>query len=871
MAEEVGPARVRTGRGALRGTGARTGTTGEGTGETAALTRSLRPALAHRTGALLAVTERSGTLLRLTRSAVARGQLGPGSRARTDLAVLGGRAQPLRGTGRSTGEAGTLAARGGSATTGEETAGGAALLALAALALLRRLLAAVRDLHGQHDQRGRTTGVGGAQLDADAVTQGQPADHEQTHAAGDRDVHGGRRGEPLVDRGQVLGGEADAGVVDLDEHTAVGQRVTGDPDLRLRRGERRGVLQQLGEEVHEVVDDAAGDLGGGHRGQFDALVLLHLGGGGTEYVDQRHGPGPPTAGLLAGEDEEVLAVTAHTGREVVELEEGGQLVRIGLAGLQFGDERELALDEALAAAREVGEHRVDVASQQRLLGGQTDRLAVHVVEGRGHLADLVPGVHTDGLDGGVDVLRVRLGELPDELGQPVLGDAGRGVLEPAQRADHGPRHDECADQRHPEDDEDDRTVEDRVPLRLLTEFAGLALHLTEERLLDGLHGLDLVGALVVPVHVRTGLAAALHAQGAVEHLLGVHVGRGDLGIPVVQRGQELGGAPAGGLVGRLEGPEGRTGLAERVAAERLVVVVQVRLVAVAPGQRPSDDGALDGGVLLRGGEGGQRTRALDHFRVAGGLRHVLRQAQQRGDQLAVPVDRVQTRAVTGVRVLADAGDVAQLRADLTDARVDAVQGGVAGGVADLVGCIKEGGLRAVGALTGLGDLVVGGLHAVRQRAGRLVALLLERVGERGRLLGHLSEQLHVLQLVHVVHGLVDAQTAQGGRRDHGEGEQGDQTRADAPVAQGDAGAGRGETGRLGRGRGLGTAGARRAARRTGALRAVTAVTGRAGILGVLGRGTAVVPAARLLISRGFPSALAGLGRPHAIPLETSLH
>ena len=222
-------------------------------------------------------------------------------------------------------------------------------LRLAGTRLAGHLLAALGDIDGQHDQRGRAAGVGGAQLDADAVSQGQAADHEQTHAARDRDVHGGRRRQPLVDRGEVLGGEADAGVVDLDQHAAVGQRVTGDADLGLRRGERGGVLQQLGEQVHEVVDDAAGDLGRGHGGQFDALVLLHLGGGGAEHVDQRDRAGPAAARLLTGEDEEVLAVTAHTGREVVQLEQRGQLVRVGLAGLQFGDERELTLDEALAS------------------------------------------------------------------------------------------------------------------------------------------------------------------------------------------------------------------------------------------------------------------------------------------------------------------------------------------------------------------------------------------------------------------------------------------------------------------------------------------------------------------------------------------
>ncbi len=690
----------------------------------------------------------------------------------------------MAGAPRGAAETGALAVAARAAATEQSARSTAGLLARPLLG--RRLLAAVRDLHGQHDQRGRTTRVGGPQLDADAVAQGEPADHEQTHAAGDGDVHRGRGGQPLVDRRQVLGGEADAGVVDLHEHPAVGQRVTGDPDLRLRRGERGGVLQQLGEEVHEVVDDASGHLGGGHRGQFDALVLLHLGGGGAEHVDQRYGAGPPAARLLAREDEEVLAVTAHTGREVVELEERGQLVRVGLAGLQFGDERELTLDEALGTAREVGEHRVDVAPQQGLLGGEADRLAVHVVEGRGHLADLVPGVHTDGLDGGVDVLRVGLGELLDELGQPVLGDPGRGVLEPSQRADHGPRHHEGADQRHTEDDEDHRTVEDGLTLRTLAELPGLGLHLAEEGLLDGLHGLDLVGALVVPVHVRARGLAALHAQRAVEHLLRVHVGRGDLGVAVLQGRHQLGGVVPRARVGRLEGLLGLGFLDERVTAERLVVLVQLALGVVTGGQGRGDDGALHRGVLLGGGERRQGTGPLDHVRAAGGLGHVLREAQQGGDQLAVAVHGVEAGRVRGVGVLADAGEVAQLVADLADARVDAVQRLVARGVADLVGGVEEGGLGPVGALAGLGDLVVGRLPAVRQRAGRLVAFVLERVGQQRRLLGHLGEQLHVLQLVHVVHGLVDPQTAQRGRRDHGQGEQGDQTRADPPVTQSDA-------------------------------------------------------------------------------------
>ncbi len=239
----------------------------------------------------------------------------------------------------------------------------------------------------------------------------------------------------------------------------------------------------------------------GTRGQFDALVLLHLGGGGAEHVDQGDRAGPPAAGLLTREDEEVLTVTAHAGREVVQLEQRGQLVRVGLAGLELGDERQLALDQTLGAAREVGEHRVDVAPQQGLLGGEADRLAVHVVERRGHTADLVPGVHTDRLHGRVDVLRVGLGELLDQVGQALLGDLGRGLLQAAQRPDHGPGHDEGADEGHTEHDEDQRTGDERVALGGAAQLTGLLFHLLEQRELDVLHLLDLGGAVVQPVAV----------------------------------------------------------------------------------------------------------------------------------------------------------------------------------------------------------------------------------------------------------------------------------------------------------------------------------------------------------------------------------
>ncbi len=686
------------------------------------------------------------------------------------------------------------------------------------------------------------------------MAQRQAADHEQTHPPGHRDVHGRRAGQPLVDRREVLGRQADTGVVDLDQHPAVGQRMAGDLHLGLRRGERGGVLQQLGEQVDEVVDDPAGDLGLRDGVELDPLVLLHLGRGGAQDVDQRHRPRPPAPRLLTGEDQEVFAVTAHTGGEVVELEERGELVGVGLAGLQFGDQRELTLNQTLRAAREVGEHRVDVAPQQRLLGGEADRLAVDVVERRGHLADLVPAVHTDRLDGGVHVLRVGLGQLLDQLGQPVLGDPLRGVLEAVQRADHGPGHDERADQRDTEDQQDQRTAEDRFLGGLVPQLAGLLVHLRQQRGLDPRHFGDLDRVGVVPVEVLELLAADAVAagEGAVRE-----VARGlDLVVVAVQTaGEGL------GVVG--------VDLREAVACRALVQlggvagqpVVGRELGAARVREARTDQGALHRGEFLGGREGRQGTGGTDHLRVAGRLRHVLGERQQGIDQLVVPRDRTRRVVVVLVRVGADLVEVGQLAPDLQNGRPHTGHRGVVG--LDVTGGLAEGQLGAVGGLARRDDVgVVLDVAAAGQRTGRLVALHLEGVGELGGLPRHLREQLHLVELVDVLHRRVDAHRAQRGRGDHRKRQQGDQTGTDAPVAQR-----------------YSAAGTRRALLLRRSLLAAVAVTGRPAAavgqrtvaLGRLGRRGAVGPVAQLRLRRSFPLPLTGLGRPHAIPLETSLH
>ncbi len=678
---------------------------------------------------------------------------------------------------------------------------------------------------------------------------GQTTDHEQTHAAGHRDVHGGRRGEPLVDRREVLGGEADTGVVDLDQDAAVGQRVTGDLDLGLRGGERGRVLQQLGEQVHEVVDHSAGHFGGRHRGQLDALVLLHFGRGGAEHVDQRDRTGPAAAGLFTGENEEVLTVTAHAGGEVVELEQRGQLVRVGLAGLQFGDQRQLTLDKTLGAAREVGEHRVDVAPEKGLLGGEADGLAVHVVEGRGHSADLVPGVHTDRLHGRVDVLRVGLGQLLDQLGQSVGGDLGGGLLQAAQRADHGAGHDEGADQGHTEHEQDQRTGDDRVALGLVAQLAGLLLHLLQERALDVAHLLDLDRAVVHPVLVRSPVH---RGQTTGDGAVAIGVGRLDRGVALLDRLEQLGGALT--AVDRLEAGEfGGLAGQRRLGIEPVIV----REVAGGLGvhrQGRGEHRALDRGVLLGGGEGRERAGALDHVGVAGRLGHVLGEVQQVLDQPVVGLDRLRGVALGLVGVTADAAERAQVTDDTDEGVVDALE--VAVGGVDLLGGLDEVLAQPVGLVGVALDRVAGRLLAVRQRTRGLVALLLERRRQLGGLLGHVRQQLHVVELLHVVHGVADTQSAQRGGRDHGESEQRHQARGDTPVAQGYSRTRVGRTlGRLDR--------RARGARRTRGGRGAVSGRGRARVLGVLGRGTAGIGAS--------PAVQLRLRRSTAIPLESSLH
>ncbi len=687
---------------------------------------------------------------------------------------------------------------------------------------------AVGDRVGQHDQRG---GAGllarGAQLDADAVPVGQPADHEQAHALRDRGVHGRRVGQLVVDVREVLGGQADALVVDLDHHAAVGETGRGDADLGLRGGERRRVLQQLGEQVHEVGDRAAVDLGLRDAGQLDALVLLHLGRGGAQDVDQRHRLVPAAAGLLAGEDEEVLAVAAHTGRQVVQLEEVLQLVRVGLVVLQVGDEGQLALDQRLVAAREVGEDRVDVAPQQGLLGGEPDGLAVDLVEGAGDLADLVRGGDRDGLDAGVDAAGVGAGELVDQHRQALLGDAEGGVAQLAHRAAHLAGDRAGQDEGEEQGDDDGGTGDVGVALGGVGDVRGLAHRLVRHVRLDLLVGVELEGVDRPPVlggdaplgegGAGAGVRALQRREGRDHRLrlggrrhvvrvlgLGLPGHRGAVGLQLrlgrLELGRVLLGTAADVLLDGDALEVGVRGQGDALAGQVAVVRARLDQDVHADGalQRQGRLGELDGvhGPAVAGD-------------VAGAEAQLVGELRQRVRDLDVALFGLHTLELGGVRDLAQGR---QLRLRLAEQLQPALQAGLG---RHALGRGVEGVGRLVGGLADLGDgrLVLGGLGAALQQGRRRgVALVVEGVGVEQGGPDQTRGVLRVLGLLPGVDRALDLEAAHDEADQHGYEQDRVEPGRHAPVARGETAAARG-----GRGRRLrtGHGGGRRCARRRG--------------------------------------------------------
>ena len=144
---------------------------------------------------------------------------------------------------------------------------------------------------------------------------------------------------------------------------------------------------------------------------------------------------------------------------MVQPEQAGQPVGVLLGLLQVVDQRQLALDQGLAAAGQVDEHRVQVAAEHGLVGRQPDRFPVDLVEGPRHFADLVARGDPDQLDLGRRVLALALAQPADHVGQLAARDLEGVGPQLAQRADHRPGH-EGGDQQDQQEQDQGRDGDD---------------------------------------------------------------------------------------------------------------------------------------------------------------------------------------------------------------------------------------------------------------------------------------------------------------------------------------------------------------------------------------------------------------------------
>src|SRR6266540_3827393 len=276
----------------------------------------------------------------------------------------------------------------------------------------------------------------------------------------------------------------------------------------VRRRERRGVFQQLGQQVHQVGDGMADHVHLVGHVLLDALVLLDLGDRGEHHLGQRHRLRPAPAGVPAGEDQQVFVVTSHAGRQVVQLEQDRELVGVGLAGLEPVEQLELPLDQALAASSQVDEHRVDRAAHPGLLGGEAYGAVVHRDERLRHLTDLVLAADRGGghLAGIGPVART---QPLDRLRQPVLGHVKRLDPQRSQRSGHRPPDRPRGQQRHHQDEQDHAGDRDgALPLDAAARV-GEADGVIGKALLDAAHEVQMRGARQPPLlRVDADLRAA---------------------------------------------------------------------------------------------------------------------------------------------------------------------------------------------------------------------------------------------------------------------------------------------------------------------------------------------------------------------------
>jgi hypothetical protein len=114
------------------------------------------------------------------------------------------------------------------------------------------------------------------QLHADAVPVCKPPDHVQAHVPGGRGVEHWRAPQPGVDLGEPVCRDADARILNADNHRPVAGAFSAHDDRRALRRLGGGVVQELSEDVAEVVGRQADHLHVRQRRYLCAAVVGDL-------------------------------------------------------------------------------------------------------------------------------------------------------------------------------------------------------------------------------------------------------------------------------------------------------------------------------------------------------------------------------------------------------------------------------------------------------------------------------------------------------------------------------------------------------------------------------------------------------------------
>ena len=158
------------------------------------------------------------------------------------------------------------------------------------------------ELIGDPDKRREATELSMLKPDPEPTTCGQPGDHQQANPFRYLNVGSRRVFQPPVRMRDVVSAHPDAPVGDADQGTAAVHQLAGDLYRHVRRGERRRVLDQLGEQVHHVVDRRSGYGDIGLRVYRDALVFLDFGYRGPDDVRQHHRLVPAAGQLVTSQN-----------------------------------------------------------------------------------------------------------------------------------------------------------------------------------------------------------------------------------------------------------------------------------------------------------------------------------------------------------------------------------------------------------------------------------------------------------------------------------------------------------------------------------------------------------------------------------------